>query len=434
MNNKPDDIRDLRWATLLHHVQDPLFVMNQRRQIIFSNAAWQSLTNLSSTDAKSLTCTTRDTGQTYADLASVLSPSEEAMNGTAITVRRPCPGRQTGPPWWDVDFMPFMNDGKHQAILGRIRVVDSTRDVKSSPITDSAANLRLQTQQRYSLALWESAVPAVRRMATQARLVATAVCPAALVGETGTGKRTLARAIHVLSARRELPFVGLACDRLPADAIRAAIEPKPENIGMVYLQAPASLPRDLQAELAKRLSDRTHVLLGCPTEPASDLRDGRLTEELWAAASTVVISVLPLRLRLPDLPRLVDKLLSLACANRTVHLTAAAMENLRSHSWPGNLNELDDVLRLALARTDQSVIDVGDLPLALRESVDVPPPRESFPPLDKLLEQVEARMIRLALDRAGGNKTKAAELLGIWRPRLLRRMEALGIADSEETT
>ena len=79
---------------------------------------------------------------------------------------------------------------------------------------------------------------------------------------------------------------------------------------------------------------------------------------------------------------------------------------------------------MAAARCDQPLIDVGDLPLSLREPQEGFATRETFPPLDQLLEKVESRMIRLALDRAGGNKTKAAELLGVWRPRLLRRMEA----------
>jgi DNA-binding NtrC family response regulator len=140
-----------------------------------------------------------------------------------------------------------------------------------------------------------------------------------------------------------------------------------------------------------------------------------------------------LRLRLADLSRLADGVLHRAAASSgrpVVGLTPAALENLRTHSWPDNLDELDEVLRTAALRCDQPMIDVADLPLALREPPENVSPRESFPRLDTLLEQVEARMIRLALDRAGGNKTKAAEALGIWRPRLIRRMEALGIADT----
>ncbi len=421
---------DLRWAALFQRVLEPVFVLNQRRRIMFANAAWEAITKVQLADAKTLTCTTRDTGHALADLANTLAPPDEVFNGVSVSVRRPLIGREVGPPWWDIDFVPLMGDGQPLGILGRIRPIESSTTSPKSPLSPQLAELRQQTQQRYSMALWESAVPAVRRMATQARLVATAGCPAALVGETGTGKRTLARAIHALSTRREMPFVGLACDRLPGDVIRAALEQQTENLGMVYLQAPAALPRDLQAELAQRLVDRTQVLLGCPSEPASDLREGRLTEELWAAASTVVVAVLPLRLRLADLPHLADKLLRRCNAERG--LTPAALEKLRSHSWPGNLDELDDVLRTAATRSDQPMIDVGDLPLYLREPTEKATPREAFPPLDKLLEQVEARMIRLALDRARGNKTKAAELLGIWRPRLLRRMEALGIVDTGE--
>ena len=421
-----------RWPALFSRAREPVFVLNQRRRIVFANAAWEGLAKITRAEARSLTCTTRDTGHSLADLGATLAPPDEVFSGQSSLVRRPLPGQEAGPPWWDIDFVPLMGAGELIGVIGRIHVSATSAEPDNKPMPSAWANLRQQAQQRSSMSLWESSIPAVRRMVGQARLVASAACPAALVGETGTGKRTLVRAIHALSSRKELPFVGLACDRLPADVVRAAVEHQPEKIGIVYLQAPAALPRDLQVELAKRIVDKTHVLLGCPTEPASDLREGRLTEELWGAAATVVISVAPLRLRFADLPRLADSLLRRAAESTgrpVVGLTPAALENLRTHSWPGNLNELDDVLRTAATRCDQPMIDVGDLPLTLREPPSRATPREAFPPLDKLLEQVEARMIRLALERAGGNKTKAAESLGIWRPRLIRRMEALGIAD-----
>ena len=107
------------------------------------------------------------------------------------------------------------------------------------------------------------------------------------------------------------------------------------------------------------------------------------------------------------------------------------MECLRAHRWPGNLRELHTLLLHAAENATAGRIDVAQLPLALRHAklaAEAPPrPAAEQPPLDKVLEQVERRLIELALKRSGGNQSKAAEMLGVWRPRLIRRIKALGI-------
>jgi DNA-binding NtrC family response regulator len=117
-------------------------------------------------------------------------------------------------------------------------------------------------------------------------------------------------------------------------------------------------------------------------------------------------------------------------------LTPSATEILQGYSWPGNWRELRQVLVAALAHHQGDRIDANDLPSYIRLAVRM----ESAPaidserqlPLDSLLEQAERRLIIHALKLAGGNKTRASEILSIWRPRLLRRMEALGIKETEE--
>jgi transcriptional regulator with PAS, ATPase and Fis domain len=118
-------------------------------------------------------------------------------------------------------------------------------------------------------------------------------------------------------------------------------------------------------------------------------------------------------------------------------LTTAAWECVRAYAWPGNLRELFATLLRAGQRVETELIDAADLPLAVRQAkaaADAPAPRPpaALPPLDTVLEEVERRMIRLALERANGNKSKAAELLGIWRPRLLGRIKALGLDGPED--
>jgi DNA-binding NtrC family response regulator len=278
-----------------------------------------------------------------------------------------------------------------------------------------------------------------------------------LVGEPGTGKQTLARALHYQGPRREAAFAALDCARLPPAAVAAvlfegggtvAIPSRRGVLGAVYLKEPSRLPRDLQLRLCEWLtaagerrgvSPPVRVLAGCAAPPAEEVRAGRLLEELACALGTLVIEVPPLRERREDLPGLVERLLHRAGSGSEVRvsgLTPEAWEVVRAYPWPGNLRELYAALRTARGRAYGERIAAADLPAPIRQAVllEQTPgrPAERKLPLDQLLEQAERRLIELALRRARGHKTRAAEILSIWRQRLTRRMEALGIADTEE--
>jgi DNA-binding NtrC family response regulator len=157
-----------------------------------------------------------------------------------------------------------------------------------------------------------------------------------------------------------------------------------------------------------------------------------MLEELHAALGTIVIEVPPLRERMADLPILIAQLLErVPGKDLTIgwKLTPAAWEVMQRYTWPGNLRELSDALAQACRHATSDVIEATDLPAAVRMAVQGPVPLpERGLPLDTILEQVERRLLELALQRTGGNRSRAAELLGIWRPRLNRRLEALGLA------
>jgi DNA-binding NtrC family response regulator len=168
--------------------------------------------------------------------------------------------------------------------------------------------------------------------------------------------------------------------------------------------------------------------------------------DLHAALGTVLIALPPLRARRGELPVLVERLLERARAGddaagespgstrrhaTVLGLTPAAREVIERYPWPGNLRELYTVLTGARLRAHGERIDAADLPAYVRLAVrleEIPGPAPERPlPLDHLLEQAERRLIALALRLARGNRSRAAELLSIWRPRLQRRMEALGL-------
>jgi DNA-binding NtrC family response regulator len=213
----------------------------------------------------------------------------------------------------------------------------------------------------------------------------------------------------------------------------------------LYLREPAALPRDLQQLVSEWLALSAtgpaalpRIIAGCTGPPFEEMRAGRLLEGLYWGLAALVIEVPPLRERRDDLPAIAERMLAdlNEGAERSVKgLTPEAWEALRGHTWPGNLAELRRAVEAAREKATGEMIGIGDLPLGvrlverLRQEGGERPPRPIR--LEEVMESVERRLIELALRRADGNRRRAAELLGVPRARLFRRMEALGLCKDE---
>lgn len=467
--------RDFRWQAFFQHCAEPLFVLNRRGRLLFVNHAWETLTGMAKEQAHVLVCR-RPRPVSASDsveeiLAHALTPPPEVRRGAGGRVRRLLPSAQgtragsvsdgnasvanasgsCSGRWWEVEFLPLLQEGEQGGylIVGRIRPVPAGERIRETPLSEKLVNLRQRRIEHFGLDAWASSLPALRRLVEQVRLAGQVPLPVLLVGEAGTGKQTLARTIHYLSAQREGACAVLDCRNLPPSAISNILFGA-EGVAAVYLREPAYLSRDVQLLLCERLlrslpygrgSDSKagpRILAGCTAPPAQAVRSGQMLDELACALSTLVIEVPPLRERLADLPALVERLLPRACGGReapVTSLSADAWALLRGYPWPGNLRELYNVLRIACAHARGEQIRAVDLPSELRRAVqrEQTPPRpvDKSLPLEHLLEEAERRLIQLALQRAGGRKARAARLLGIPRPRLWRRMVKLGIVDTE---
>jgi DNA-binding NtrC family response regulator len=365
------------------------------------------------------------------------------FQGQCVRVQRPAPGASAGPPWWEIEFTPLALDDQLIVILGRIEVRQPGAAGAARPLSEVYATLRSRAAQHSSFDQPAPTDLETARAFALARLASQNRVPVGLVGEPGTGKRWLARTIHHASNLRELPFIALDCARLPPDALRGVLFgplglDRPHRLGTLYLREPAALPRDLQADVAAHLvgaaGTGVRLTAGFTRDPAADARSGRLLETLYTGLNVLTIPLPPLRERPAELPRLVETMLRRAAPvlGRTLAgLTADAWECVRAYNWPGNLRELYATLLRSGGRATGEHIDAGDLPLAVRQArtaAEMPPrPPSALPPLDQVLEEVEKRLIRLALERAQGNQSRAAEMLSVWRPRLLRRIKALGL-------
>jgi len=474
-DHAPRTTDEFRWQAFFQRAREPFFLLNRQCRILFVNQAWEALTALPAAEARGLACTRRQPAQPedawQKILAHALTPLPEVLDGQPARARRPVFGSQAPPRWWDVEFFPLRDDKGLLCILGKITAAEtadlpplaeqlvtlrenlarnlSEKEAKKLWQPETLLALRERMMRHYRFDQLPCSSPALRRTADQARLASQTQAAVFLLGEAGTGKQWLARAIHYQSSSRERPFAALDCASLPPAALATALFGEggllQAGIGTLYLKEPSCLPRDFQARLCNWRSGSAagpRLLASCRGNPAEEVRSGRLLADLYTLLGTLVIELPPLRERQADLPWLVEQFLERAQGEgprRIVGLTPEAWELVRAHAWPGNLRELYTVLSGACTHAggepQATHLGVADLPAYLRllmrleKTPAAEPPR--LLPLDQLLEQTERRLILLALHRAQGNKTRAAELLGIWRQRLLRRMEALEIADTE---
>jgi DNA-binding NtrC family response regulator len=433
-----DPAADFRWTGFFQRTGAALFVLNRRRQLLFVNRAWESLTGLAATEVYKLPCKRNrepQAGATEAVLGAMW-PTREVLEGRRTTVRRLVP-RPGGPAWcWDVEFLPLPGPQGSLGVLGIIHPVSAGAPTASQSLPEKLIDLRRRSAETWQQDRIHPHAPAMVRTLQQVRLASQTRMPALLTGEKGVGKEWLARTIHLAGPARERTFVALDCLHLPADALAWALfgpQALARRAGTLYLHEAARLPREIQARCVELFSPATEIddetrLLAATSEPWDALcSSGQLVPEYHALLSTLTIHVPALRERAAELPGLVEQMLeriSHGGDSAVKTLTDQAWDVLRAYNWPGNLDELYAVLSGACRRASAAQIDASDLPAFLRPP-PAPPPRTW--PLDAILEKVEKRLLQMALLAAKGNRSKAAELLEIWRPRLLRRLEALGI-------
>jgi len=283
-----------------------------------------------------------------------------------------------------------------------------------------------------------------------------------VVGESGSGKELVARALHRESHRASGPFVAVNCAGIPGELLESEFFGHTAGAftgartghtglfaqahgGTLMLDEIADMPLALQAKLLRVLQDgvvrpvgsaRTQAvdvrIIACTNRDLeAEIREGRFREDLYYRLETFTLRVPPLRERRDDIPALAARFLARHCDGRsnTQGIDETALQRLRSYDFPGNVRELQNILERASAFCDRPVLQVRDLPERVRSGAGTPA-RAQTPSWRAgaegalpTLSQVETRYIRYVLDRVGGNKRRAAALLGIGRRTLYRRLD-----------
>jgi len=266
-----------------------------------------------------------------------------------------------------------------------------------------------------------------------------------ILGDTGTGKELVARALHDQSLRADMPFVPINCGALPENLIESELFGHRKGAftgaddhrtglfevaggGTLFLDEIGELPKPLQAKLLRFLesgeirrvgeneSFTCDVRVVCATNRQLDamVAEGEFREDLWFRINTFEIALPPLAERPGDIPLLARHLarrFQRGPAPGEEIFTPEALAQLESHDWPGNVRELANVIEHAMILRDEGPIDTGHLPN--RFTSRRPGPATVKMPAGRSLRQLEMQAIHDALNRHGGNKPAAAEELGI---------------------
>lgn len=288
--------------------------------------------------------------------------------------------------------------------------------------------------------------PKILQVYEQIREMSINDYPVHIAGETGTGKELVAHAIHDESRRGGGPFVPVNCAALPEGTLESelfghvkgaftgAVRDKKgrfelANNGTLFLDEVTDLPKAVQAKLLRVLQDGAFERVGGEKTISMDVRiisatnrdlkseveKGNFREDLYYRINVVPIHIPPLRKRKNDIPLLIEHFLgeTLEESQKTPGFSKDAMAIMIDYPWPGNVRELQSAIRFALVKSKGRIIEPDDLPLELKNWQNERPSRGPSRKLD-------AQSVRAAMAQSGGNKAKAARILGVGRATLYR--------------
>jgi len=302
----------------------------------------------------------------------------------------------------------------------------------------------------------------MRAVKEQIRQVAPTSASVLIQGENGTGKELVANAIYAASERVGKPFVKVAVGALPRDLLESELFGHEKgaftgahrqrkgrfelaNGGTLFLDEISSMPLETQVKLLRVLQERefervggtetirTDIRLICATNEDLEkaMREGRFRQDLYFRINVIHIQLPPLRERADDIPLLVKHFLEEFPGRdgSVKEMSAEAMEALRRYNWPGNVRELRNLIERLCIMVGGPRIELAHLPPAM--SGLAPREPQAGGALESLagirLDELERRAIEATLRAEGGNKTRAAKVLGIGLKTLYRKLEAYGL-------
>ena len=346
-----------------------------------------------------------------------------------------------------------------------VRVVE--RAIREAALRREVSRLRKEVHKEYSFHQILGKSKPMRQVFDLIRRVADSPTNLLITGESGTGKELVAKAIHYNSDRKDAPFIPVNCAAIPEQLLESELfghmrgaftDAKTDKRGLfeeaqkgtLFLDEISELPLLLQAKLLRAIQEKeirrvgankpipvdVRIIAATNLNLAEEVKAKRFREDLYYRLNVIELRLPPLRERREDIPLLVDAFLKKcteARGKQVKGVTESALALLVDYPWPGNVRELENVIERAVTLSRGEKIGPDDLPSAVQGA------RGDRKVLDEAAERtlpldaVEKEYIRKILEKTGGNKYQAAQVLGIDRKTLYRKLaEIEGKPHSEE--
>ncbi|MFZ0591509.1 MAG: sigma-54 dependent transcriptional regulator [Bryobacteraceae bacterium] len=305
----------------------------------------------------------------------------------------------------------------------------------------------------------------VKALRQQLKIMAATNGRVLIYGESGTGKELVAHAIHRSSLRAKGPFVEVNCAALPEDLIESELfgrrwinsdgaadakigKMQKAHGGTFFLDEVGDMSLKVQAKVLRALDEHKFEPVGASQTIQVDVRviaatnknleqeieRGNFREDLFYRLNVIPFTVPPLRERAEDIPLLAEHFLqefATAYGRKPNQLTEEAVDALTAYSWPGNVRELRNLMERLVILYPQHRIEARHLPLGAMKRIQPSRSWDGFGSLHEVKEAAEREYILKKLEETGGNVTRAADLLGLERRHLYRKMRSLGIVAKE---
>ncbi|HHS12866.1 MAG TPA: sigma-54-dependent Fis family transcriptional regulator [bacterium] len=359
---------------------------------------------------------------------------------------------------WDFLPKPFSREELLLRISRAIEALEARRQTRRLQAENEY--LRLEVESCFNYGEIVGGSPRMKAIYRTIEKVAGQDTSVMIYGESGTGKELVARAIHFQSPRKDKPFVRVNCGALAEGileselfghekgAFTGALKQKRGRFelahkGTLFLDEIGDIPLSTQLRLLRVLQEKefervggeetvrvdVRVIAATHRDLMDEVKEGRFREDLYYRLHILPISIPPLRERKEDIPQLANHFLRKLCDDmkrKPIQLTDEGLEILTAYNWPGNVRELENVLERAVVLAESSRIDGASLSFMLSRPEGTNLAGQSLN-LDKAAADLEARMIREALDATRGIKTRAARLLGVSESTLYYKMQKHGI-------
>jgi len=442
---------DNYWETVVNTIRDGIMIVNPHGAIVSVNRAFETITGFTHSDVIGKPCTIID-----CDICEkVLNPNGQhwcnLFESGRVKKKQCVIQRKDGSLIHAMKNASILKD-TNGTIIGAVETITDISEIIEKESQLEAFRQELRSKDGFHGLIGMS--PAMRQVYDLIENAAHSDAPVIVYGESGTGKELVSRAIHSIGERKRQPFVKVNCASLTESLLESELfghvrgaytgaykdrmgRFESAHQGDIFLDEIGDLPLSTQVKLLRVLEEKTIERVGDSTPIPVDVRiitatnknlmqlvdQGLFRKDFYFRINVIPIHLPELRHRVEDIPLLAESFfrkMKLKSGKQIEGISRGAMETLMGYTWPGNVRELKSAFEYAFVTCRKSMIQPRHFPATISSAGKRPPPAKSG---SINFHEIEKRELIEALKKAGGNKSKAAEFLGVSRVTVWNRMK-----------